>query len=162
MDNMRPKDLPDSPMQERHQLGLREQALAAQPCTPAEITTYNRKEGCFNWLTYTGPDFIFATRHCSRFLKAPTLLNMHEIDRIIKCWARIRLEDEDGLWLGGKEGVQLISTVDSSYHSFPDMKSGTGGTIHMSHDTRSIMSLCDKQSITTDSAMACEGVCGHL
>ena len=64
---------------------------------------------------------------------------MHEIDRIIRCWARIRLEDEDGLWLGGKEGVQLISTVDSSYHSYPDMKSGTGGTIYMSHDTGSIM-----------------------
>jgi len=87
---------------------------------------------------------------------------MHEIDRIIRCWARIRLEDEDGLWLGGKEGVQLISTVDSSYHSFPDMKSGTGGTIHMSHDTGSIISLCDKQSITADSAMACEGIGGHL
>jgi hypothetical protein len=160
--DMKPEDLPDSPMQERHVLGKKELALDAQLCTPAEITTYNRKEGCLNWLTYTGPDFIFATRHCSRFLKAPTLLNMHEIDRIIRCWARIRLEDEDGLWLGGKEGVQIISTVDSSYHSFPDMKSGTGGTLHMSHDTGSFMSLCDKQSITTDSAMACEGVGGHL
>ena len=93
---------------------------------------------------------------------APSLLNMHEIDRIIRCWAHIRLEDEDGLWLGGKEGVQLISTVDYSYHSYPDMKSGTDGTIHMSHDTGSIIFLCDKQSITADSAMACEGLGGHL
>ena len=32
----------------------------------------------------------------------------------------------------------------------------------MSHDTGSIMSLWDKQSITADSAMACEGIGDHL
>ena len=67
-----------------------------------------------------------------------------------------------GRWLSGTEGVQLISTVDSFYHCFPDMKSGTGGTIHMSHNTVSIMSLYEKQSVTADSAMACEGIGGHL
>ena len=87
---------------------------------------------------------------------------MYEIDTIIRCWARIRLDDEDGLWLGGTEGVQLISTVDSSYHCFPGIKSGTACTIHMSHNTGSIMSLYEEQSVTADSAMACESIGDHL
>ena len=70
--------------------------------------------------------------------------------------------DEDGLWVGGTEGVNIIATTDTSYHGFPDLKSGTGGTIHMSHSTGSIMSMHEKQSITADSAMAAEGVGGHL
>ena len=38
----------------------------------------------------------------------------------------------------------------------------TDGTLHMSHSTGSIMSMVEKQSITADSAMAAEGVGGHL
>ena len=91
-------------------------------------------------------------------MKNPTKLNMQEIDRVIKCLARIRRTDEDGLWIGGTEGVQIIATTDTSYHSFPDLKSGNGGTIHIFHTTGSIMSMHETHSITTNSAMAAKRV----
>jgi hypothetical protein len=156
------EELPYTPMIERGELCSRNKTLDEIPCTSTETTTYASKEGGLNWITNTAPDFIFSVRHCARSMQKPTQFNMREIDRVIKCLARIRRTDEDGLWIGGNEGVQIIATTDTSYHSFPDLKSGTGGTIHMSNSTGSIMSLHEKQSLTADSAMAAEGVGGHL
>ena len=45
---MNPEDLPDSSMRERHALGKKELSLDAIMCSPADITTYNRKESCLN------------------------------------------------------------------------------------------------------------------
>ena len=154
--------LDSTPMAPRGPLCKRDEALDVIPCTTAEITIYNSKEGSLGWITHTAPDFIVAVRTCARTLKAPTHYNMAQVDRIIRCLARIVRQDRDGLWVGGSEGVQIIATVDSSYHCFADLKSCTGGTIHMSHNSGSIISTCEKQSITADSAMACEGIGAHL
>jgi hypothetical protein len=75
--------------------------------------------------------------------------------------AGIVRQNKDGLTLGGRS-IELLATTDTSYHGFSDLKSCTGGTFHMNSNTGSITSLCEKHTITTDSAMAAEGVGAHL
>ena len=70
------------------------------------------------------------------------------------------------MMIGGNNGVQLMATVDTSYAPTDpygsDLKSITGATIHMSHETGSIISLCARHDFTTDSSMAAEGVGCYL
>jgi hypothetical protein len=75
--------------------------------------------------------------------------------------AGIVRQNKDGLILGGKE-IDLLFTTDTSYHGFEDLKSCTGGTVHLNHHTGSISSLCEKHTITADSAMAAEGIGAHI
>jgi hypothetical protein len=107
-------------------------------------------------------DFKQAVNECSRHLKNPSLYHMKLIDQVISCMARVRRLDEDYLVLGGNEGVNIISTCDTSYAGHKDLKSHTGGTIHMSHSTGAIVTTCKKQSVTADSAMAAEGLGAHI
>lgn len=66
------------------------------------------------------------------------------------------------LWVKVTEGLNNFATTDTSYYGFPDLKSGTVVTIHMSHSTGRIIFIHKKQSFTTDSAMAAKGVGDHL
>ena len=141
------EELSYTPMIERGELCARNEALDEIFCNPEETTTYASKEGGLNWITNTAPDFIFSVRHCARSMQKPTQFNMREIDRVIRCLARIRRTDEDGLWVGGNEGVKIIATTDTSYHSFPGLKSGTGGTIHMSRTTGTRNSLSPRTQL---------------
>lgn len=95
-------------------------------------------------------------------MQKPSQFNVREIDRVIRCLARNRRTDVDGLWVLGTEDVKIFSTTDTSYHGFPYLKSGKGDNINMFHFTGSIMSMHEKQSITVDSALTAEEVSGHL
>ena len=150
------------PAQPRHDLGIADTKLSATPSSLEEIETYNRKHGQLNWLLHTAPDFEQACNDCSRHLKNPSLYDQKCIDQVISCMARIRRLDLDGLVLGGTEGVTILSTVDSSYAPQSDLKSHTGGTIHMSHSTGAVMTLCKRQTVTADSAMVAEGLGAHM
>ena len=75
--------------------------------------------------------------------------------------AGIVRQEKDGLTIGGKE-IDLIFTTDTSYHGFSDLKSCTGGTVHLNESTGSISSICEKHTITADSAMAAEGIGAHI
>ena len=145
-------------------LSVENQKLSKVLCTSKQTTEYNEKTGGLLWLTYTMPDFIYAHRNTSRDgkLQNPTMYDMKCINKAISCLAKIIRENKDGLVLGGKGGVQLISTVDTSYAGFEDLKSCTGSTLHSSPTTGSIVSMCKKHTITTDSAMSAEGVGAHL
>jgi hypothetical protein len=77
---------------------------------------------------------------------------------VISCLARIRRLDEDGLTLGGPNGVQILeTTVDTSCGT----PSTTGISTHMSTQTGSIMSAVKRHLFSTDSAIAFEGIGGH-
>jgi hypothetical protein len=70
--------------------------------------------------------------------------------------------DNLGLTVGGTLGVQLYATVDTSFACHPDMKSHTGGTIHLGPQYGAFSAFSEKQSIQTDSTPASEGVGGHM
>ena len=156
-------DLETSPMQpDSTPLSRADRDLFLLPLTSTEVATYQSKVGHLNWLTFTAPDFMYSTRRAAKTLKSPTQLCMKRVDRILSCLAYVIRSDLDGLVLGGTSGVEIIATTDTSYASGSGCKSQTGGTIHMSPSTGSVMSMCEVQSIITDSAMASEGVGGHL
>jgi len=75
--------------------------------------------------------------------------------------AGIVRQDKDGLIIGGPT-IDLLFTTDTSYHGFDDLKSCTGGTIHLNPMTGSIISMSEKHKFTVDSAMSAEGVGSHL
>jgi len=87
--------------------------------------------------------------------------DMKEVMQIVSCYAGIARQDKDGLVVGGPS-IDIIFTTDTSYHGFDDLKSCTGGTLHLSSSTGSISSISQKHKITTDSPMASEGVGSHL
>ena len=149
------------PMQPAGPLSKEDTKLNLIYCDSRAITDFASQCGALNWLSHTSADFIHATRVLSSKMSKPTEMDRKRMRHFISCLARIRRLDLDGLILGGRDGMQLLSKVDSS-HGMDGLKGRTGGTLHMSPHTGSIMSLCEKQSITTDSAMACEGVGAHL
>jgi hypothetical protein len=117
--------------------------------------------GELNWITNTAPDFMYAVRCSARCMINPTAYDMKELKQIVSCMAGIVRSDKDGLILGGPD-IDLVFTTDTSYHGFDDLKSCTGVTIHLNSKTGSISSMSEKQKLTTDSAMASEGVGSHL
>ena len=64
---------------------------------------------------------------------------------IIRHVAYLQRTGDHGMTIGGNNGVSLMATVDTSYAPTdpysPDLRSITGGNIHMSAETRSIISL---------------------
>ena len=150
------------PAQPRHELSAADVLLDATPCSRAGIDKYNRYHGQLNWLLHTAPDFEQAVNERSRHLVSPSLYDAKCMAQIISCMARIRRLDLDGLILGGTEDVKIISTVDTSYAGHKDLYSHTGGTIHMSHSTGALMTLCKKLTVMADSAMVAEGLGAHM
>jgi hypothetical protein len=150
------------PAPPRHELGVADKLLSETFCVQAGVDSYNRKHGKLLWLLHNMCDFEQAINECSRHLTAPTLYDMKMIDQAISCMARIRRMDEDYLVLGGLDGVQIISTCDTSYAGHRDLKSHTGGTLHMSHTTGAFMTTCKKQTTPADSAMSAEGLGAHI
>jgi hypothetical protein len=86
---------------------------------------------------------------------------MKELRQIVSCMAGIVRQNKDGLTIGGAE-MDLLFTTDTSYHGFEDLKSCTGGTVHMSRGSGSICSTCEKHTVTADSAMTAEGIGAHI
>jgi hypothetical protein len=129
--------------------------------TPAEKKIFQGIVGELNWVTHTAPDILFSVRCSARRTATPNAYDMKEVMQIVSCLAGIVRQDLDGLIIGGST-IDLLFTTDTSYHGFDDLKSCTGGTFHLNSETGSIVSMCEKHSITTDSAMASEGVGAHL
>ena len=160
-DNVDVSTLEMIPMQPTAPLSKDDTRLSLISCAGSAVTDFASQCGALNWLSHTSADFIHATRVLSSKMSKPTELDCKRMRHLISCLARIRRLDLDGLILGGRNGMELLSTVDSS-HGTDNLKGRTGGTLHMSPHTGSIMSLCETQSITADSAMACEGIGAHL
>ena len=139
-------------------LSAHDNNLQTIKCTPLEKTLYLRIFGQLQWITHTAPDFLMAIHDLSYKLNDPSHLDLSRARQVLSCLARIRRLDEDGLTIGGPDGVQLVETVDTSY----GMPSTTGFSLHMSTKTGSIMSAVRRHPFTTDSAMASEGIGGHL
>ena len=131
------------------------------PLTKAEKKIFQSIVGELNWVIHTGPDFLYATRCSARRTADPNMYDMKEVMQIVSCYAGIVRQDKDGLVVGGPN-IDIIFTTDTSYHGFDDLKSCTGGTFHLNSSTGSISSISQKHKITTDSAMASEGVGSHL
>ena len=80
------------------------------------------------------------------------MLDVKNVDTIIKYLARLLRQKDINLVLGGDQGVQLIGTVDTSYAPDGDMASTTGSTL----------SKCTSHIICADSSMSAEGIECHL
>ena len=108
-----------------------QQLAANKPCSPKEIHDVQSQLGSINWLTHTWPDVLFAYKEKAPCAARANHLDISEISRIIKFMAHMYRTDNYGLTVGGTLGVQLLSTVYTSYASSKDLKSHTCGTIHM-------------------------------
>ena len=67
-----------------------------------------------------------------------------------------------GLTVGGTLGVHLLATVDTAYAPNHDLKSHTGGTIHMGPQYGSFSSFSSRQTIMADSSTSAEGIGCHM
>ena len=124
---------------------------------------YQRKIGELVWITHTLPELMFAYKLKARKNTKPTALDMKHVDYIIRYLAKIQRNDDVKLVLGGKQGITMVGTVDTSYA--PDgenYKSITGATIHMASNTGSILTMCSRHTICADSSMSAEGIGCHL
>ena len=117
--------------------------------------------GELSWISSTAPDFTFSTRASARRVHCPHKYDMKELNQVVSCMAGVVRKVKDGLTLGGKE-TELLLTTDTSYHGLEDLKSCTGGTVHLNHRTGSNSSTCEKHTLTADSAMAAEGIGAHI
>jgi len=146
---------PSGPISEK------DKALQKVSLTKKEVTELQSVVMSLSWTTSTAPDFIYSVKESSRKVTKPSEYDKKQLRRVVSCMAGVVRRDEDGLVLGGPY-TNLLLTTDTSYHGFDDLKSCTGGTIHLNEHTRSITSMCEKHKLTTDSAMAAEGVGSHL
>jgi hypothetical protein len=64
--------------------------------------------------------------------------------------------------VGGTLGVHLLATVDTAFAPNIDLKSHTGGTIHMGPQYGSFSSFSSRQTIMADSSTSAEGVGCHM
>ena len=146
-------------------ISAKDLALQQIPLNAKEIKNFQSMVGELNWCTITAPDFIYGIKMSSRRQTSkknpPNQLDIKNAMQTISCMAGIVRKDKDGLIIGGTT-IDLTFTTDTSYHGMEDLKSCTGGTIHLNPSTGSIVSTCEKHKITTDSAMAAEGVGSHL
>jgi hypothetical protein len=145
---------PNGPLSEKNKK-LKEIILDAK-----DVKNFQSIVGELNWINNTAPDFIFSTRCSARQMKSPNAYDMKELIQVVSCMAGVVRQNKDGLIIGGD--IDLMFTTDTSYHGFEDLKSCTGGTMHLNHETGSISSFCEKHTITADSAMAAEGIGSHL
>jgi hypothetical protein len=160
-----PYSLPETPMSSVSRMApptAAQQARSDIPCSAKEINDVQSQLGSINWLTLTQPKLVF-----SYMAKAPTATkatahDQDEIMRIMLYMVRMFKIDNLGLTIGGTLGVQLYATVDTSFACHPDMKSHTGGTIHLGPQYGAFSAFSEKQSIQTDSTPASEGVGGHM
>jgi hypothetical protein len=88
--------------------------------------------------------------------------DVQELQRIIRYMVKMYRTDDYGLTIGGTNGVQLFGTVDTSFASHKDLKSHTGGTIHMGPQFGSFISFSAKQSMAVDSSASAEGIGAHM
>jgi hypothetical protein len=142
-------------------LSAKNLALQKILLTPKEIKNFQSIVGELNWITITSPDFIYAIKKSARRTGDPNQYDMKCAMQIVSCMAGIVRQDKDGLIIGGPT-IDLLFTTDTSYHGFDDLKSCTGGTIHLNPMTGSIISMSEKHKFTVDSAMSAEGVGSHL
>ena len=139
-----------------------QQLAADSPCSPKEIHDVQSQLGSINWLTHTWPDVLFAYKEKAPCAARANHLDVSEISRIIKFMAHMYRTDNYGLTVGGTLGVQLLGTVDTSYASSKDLKSHTGGTIHMGPQFGSFSTFSSKQTIMADSSTSAEGIGCHM
>ena len=142
-------------------LSVRNLELSKSILSSGDKKIFQSIVGELNWITNTAPDFIYATRCSARAMVNPSEYDMKELRQIVSCMAGVVRQNKDGLVIGGKN-IDLVFTTDTSYHGFSDLKSCTGGTMHLNSLTGSIHSICEKHTITADSAMAAEGIGAHI
>ena len=142
-------------------LSAKNEALSLIKLNAKDNTNFRSIVGELNWISNTAPDFIYSTRCSARRVSKATQYDMKEIVQAVSCMAGIVRRNKDGLTIGGKE-IDLIFTTDTSYHGLEDLKSCTGGTMHLNKNTGSISSICEKHTMTADSAMAAEGIGSHI
>jgi len=160
-----PFSLPETPMSSVSRMApltAAQQARSEILCSPKEIKDVQSQLGSINWLTLTQPDLLFSYKAKAPTATKATAHDQDEIMRIMLYMIRMFKIDNLGLTVGGTLGVQLYATVDTSFACHPDMKSHTGGTIHLGPQYGAFSAFSEKQSIQTDSTPASEGVGGHM
>ena len=90
------------------------------------------------------------------------MLDDFEIQRIIRYMIHMYRYDNIGLTIGSTTGVRLFVTCDTSFACHKDMKSHTGGTIHLGPEFGSFSSLSEKIKLQPDSSAAAEGLGCHI
>ena len=106
----------------------------------------------------TRPDILFAVSALSRSSKAPTNLDLVEVNRVLYYIAGTK---EKGIQFGSDNRCTLYAAVDASYACHPDMKSHTCCTLHIGNKSRACQSLSKKQTIIADSSTVAEFVATH-
>jgi len=143
-------------------LSSKQQLAADIPCSPKEIHDVQSQLGSINWLTHTWPDILFSYKEKASCAARANHHDVYEINRIMMFMVHMYRTDNYGLTIGGSLGVQLLSTVDTAYASSIDLKSHTGGTIHMGPEFGSFSTFSSKQSILADSSTSAEGIGCHM
>ena len=159
------EDLPDTPMSSvsrTNPLSVAQQARANMKCDLKQITDVQSQLGSLNWLTHTWPDILFSYKDKSSCATKATMHDIQELQRIIRFMVKMYRTNDYGLTIGGTAGVQLFGTVDTSFASHKDLKSHTGGTVHMGPQYGSFLSFSAKQSLAVDSSASAEGVGSHM
>jgi hypothetical protein len=159
------EDLPDTPMSATSRtvpLSHAQQARANVKCTPDQINDVQSQLGSLNWLTHTWPDILFPYKIKSSIATKATKHDMVELQRIMRFMVKMYRTDDYGLTIGGSVGVQLFGTVDTAFACHEDLKSHTGGTVHMGPQYGSFLTFCSKQTLPTDSSTSAEGIGSHM
>jgi hypothetical protein len=115
-----------------------------------------------NWLTHTWPDILFAYKAKAPTATKATMHDVSEILRIIRFMVKMYRTNDYGLTIGGTLGVQLFGTVDTAFACHSDLKSHTGGTVHMGPQFGSFLTFSAKQTMMTDSSTSSEGIGAHM
>jgi hypothetical protein len=159
------EDLPDTPMSATSRtapLSPAQQARANIKCTPEQINDVQSQLGSLNWLTHTWPDILFSYKAKSSIATKATKHDMFELQRIMRFMVKMYRTNDYGLTIGGSVGVQLFGTVDTAFACHADLKSHTGGTVHMGPQFGSFITFSSKQSLPTDSSTSAEGIGSHM
>jgi hypothetical protein len=123
------------------------------------VHDYQAMVGSLRYLAdHTRPDILWAVSYCSRRASAPTRMDVQKAAYVINY---VRSTGQLGLKFHSGEGVVLYGTVDASYACHKDRKSHTGFTLHIGKSSGSVITLCKKQPIITDSSTYAELVGTH-
>jgi hypothetical protein len=131
-------------------------------CSSSEILNIQSQLGLLNWLTHTWPDILFAYKEKASCATKSNKHDAYEISRIIKYMIKMYRTNNFGLTIGGTLGIQLLATVDTSYAPNHDLKSHSGGTIHIGPQYGSFISFSSRQTIMADSSTSAEGIGCHM
>ena len=154
--------LDSTPAAPPHTPSMADILLDQQPSSKKEVTHYQSIAGVLNWLTLTHLDIIHAHKLVAQKSLAPTALDFKKIHRLISYVAYILRTNDDGLVLGGHGGLDIVTTVDSSFASDKTLKSYTGSTIAFGPSSGAVCAHSYTQKLTPDSSMASEGIGAHL